>query len=473
MRFDEVDMAGPLYLEYKSVLPVWSTDHRRRLIMVDYLQEYAVYYGSENGWRRLDFSLGDLEGDGIFVAFDGENYFLTDSLPDQTGYTNGEVLQTNGTFAYWYKLTAKDILPDQTGHQGKFLRTDGSKVRWSIVPSDLPSQGGHGGKVLSTNGVYALWESIEDALGLPPKDGHGGEFLKVHENEDDLLWDSVLPINTSGKTRVLTNDGKITYWSKNYLPDPGVRKAALITRGGGDIEWSIYDVLPDQKYNDGNVLATNGVFPYWTDWTVPEVSLSMGDLKDVEDDFKDEHVLRYDESQELWVSVPFTGNYVKTDGDSEPTEDNQWVIGTNEKRFRKIYSVCFIGTSSQTRLADLAEVYSCYTKPQIGKVMLISEDENIDCEESNTLASQRVLGIISENPGYLMNKDDDGVIVGLKGRVPCWVQGPVKKGTPLVSNINGTAISIHQIKDVPPGSIIAKSNESIKCDGIKLIEVIL
>jgi hypothetical protein len=49
----------------------------------------------------------------------------------------------------------------------------------------------------------------------------------------------------------------------------------------------------------------------------------MGDLKDVEDDFKDEHVLRYDESQELWVSVPFTGNYVKTDGDSEPTEDNQ------------------------------------------------------------------------------------------------------------------------------------------------------
>lgn len=507
MRFDEIRMEGPLYLEYRSSLPTWTTDHRKRLIMVDDEEVgYAVYFGSQDGWRRLDFTFSGVRGDefienifvnisgdltyeefienvynedgtlnlsgtDVFVAFDGENYFLTSSLPDQTNYTRGEVLQTDGTRAYWYKLTPKDILPGQQGQQGKFLRTDGSRVRWSVVPSPLPSQGGNAGKILTTNGSSPSWEDLQDALGLPEKSGHGNEFLKVNSDEDEILWDSVLPINTTSQIKHLANDGNETYWSKNIVPEPGNRKAALITRGGGNIEWSIYDVLPDQENNDGNVLATNGEFPFWTD-TLETIS-KMSDLEDVEGDFEDNDVLKYDASQKLWISTPFSGNYVKTDGDSEPTEDNQWVVGTDEKRYKKIYSVCFIGTSSQTRLADLAEIYSCHTNPKVGTTMLISEDENVDCEESNVIASNRVLGIISENPGYLMNKDDEGVIVGLKGRVPCWVQGPVKKGTPLVSNINGTAISIDHVKNVPSGAIIAKSNESIRNDGIRLIEVIL
>ena len=509
MRFDEVRMEGPLYLEYRPTLPTWSINHRRRLVMIDDADTgYAIYFGSQNGWRRLDFTFSGVRGDefieniftnisgdttyeefaeniynedgtlnlsgtDVFVAFDGENYFLTSSLPDQTNYTNGEVLQTDGTRAYWYKLTAKDILPDQTGQQGRFLRTNGNGIRWSSVPSDLPPQGGHSGKVLSTNGSLPSWRTVQEALGLPGKSGHGGEFLKVNENEESLQWDRVIPENTTSIVKHLANDGNDTYWSDNIVPEPGNRKSALITRGDGNIEWSIYDVLPNQEYNDGNILATNGVFPFWTDIDV-DTSKTMSEIEDVDSNLTpvNNDILQYDEYQQLWVSTEFTGNYVKTDGDSEPTTDNQWVIGTNEKRFKKIYSVCFIGTSSQTRLADLAEIYSCYTNPIVGTVMLISEDENIDCEESNIVSSHRVLGIVSENPGYLMNKDDDGVIVGLKGRLPCWVQGPIKKGTPLVSFRNGTAIGVNQLENIPNGSILAKSNESIENNEVRFIEVI-
>jgi len=504
MRFDEVKMEGPFYLELVTSLPTWSTSHRRRLVMIeDEDTGYSIYYGSTTGWRRLDFTFSGFQGDtfieniyqnianinelynddgtlnlsgaDIYVGFDGENFFLTSSLPDQTDH-GGKVLRTDGYKAEWYKLTAKDILPSQTGQQGRFLRTNGTNVRWSSVPSDLPAQGGNSGKVLSTDGSTARWTSIQESMGLPDKDGHAGEFLKVNNDEDALLWDSVLPENTTSIVKHLANDGNTTYWSSDIVPSTTGDRAVLTSDVGGNIEWSLVDILPEQKNNDGNVLATNGVFPFWTDVNVVQ---GLADLTDVNDDIDpdDSDMLIYDGVNNEWKAQAFSGNYVKTDGDSEPTEDNSWVVGTNEKRFKKIYSVCFVGTASQTQLADLAENYTCKDIPTVGKVLLISEDENFDCELSNETASDRILGIVSEAPGYLMNKDlSGGVAVGLKGRLPCWVRGPVKKGEPLVSYTDGCAISAKRIPDLLTqkiGSLLGRANEYIKEDSIKLIEVIV
>ena len=52
------------------------------------------------------------------------------SLPDQTGHS-GEFLTTDGTDASW---AAVDALPDQTGNSGKFLTTDGTSPSWSDKP---------------------------------------------------------------------------------------------------------------------------------------------------------------------------------------------------------------------------------------------------------------------------------------------------------------------------------------------------
>ena len=47
-------------------------------------------------------------------------------------------------------------LPDQTGHSGEFLTTDGTDASWAAVES-LPSQTGQSGKFLTTDGTDASW----------------------------------------------------------------------------------------------------------------------------------------------------------------------------------------------------------------------------------------------------------------------------------------------------------------------------
>ena len=323
MRFDSVDMKGPLYLEYASSLPGWTTDHRRRLIMVDDANTgYAIYFGSVTGWRRLDFSFafsggtdgigtdgtdgtGDisnaiieniintedienienlynddgtlnLTGSDIFIAFDGENFFPTSALPDQTDH-GGELLQTDGIKAQWVKITVKDILPGQQGQQGKFLKTDGTNVKWNAVPSPLPPQGGHSGDILSTDGSNAEWTGIDESLGLPDKDGHANEFLSVNSDENGIGWNSVLPDNTTITVKYLANDGNNTYWTSNVVPEPPDERAVLITNANENIEWSEYDILPEQANNDGKVLFTSGVYPYWTDLTLQSILPSASD----------------------------------------------------------------------------------------------------------------------------------------------------------------------------------------------------
>jgi hypothetical protein len=50
-------------------------------------------------------------------------------LPDQTGHS-GEFLTTDGTDASWAPV---DALPDQTGQNGKFLTTDGTDASWTTI----------------------------------------------------------------------------------------------------------------------------------------------------------------------------------------------------------------------------------------------------------------------------------------------------------------------------------------------------
>lgn len=50
-------------------------------------------------------------------------------LPDQTGHS-GEFLTTDGTDASWASV---DALPDQTGNSGKFLTTDGTDASWATI----------------------------------------------------------------------------------------------------------------------------------------------------------------------------------------------------------------------------------------------------------------------------------------------------------------------------------------------------
>ena len=59
-------------------------------------------------------------------------------------------------------LTGIDALPDQTGHNGQFLTTDGSSADWTTVDA-LPTQSGNTGKYLTTNGSTASWAEVDSS----------------------------------------------------------------------------------------------------------------------------------------------------------------------------------------------------------------------------------------------------------------------------------------------------------------------
>jgi hypothetical protein len=86
-----------------------------------------------------------------------------------------------------------------------------------------------------------------------------------------------------------------------------------------------------------------------------------------------------------------------------------------------------------------------------------------------------VAGIVSTNPGYMMNSEagsnETHPYIALKGRVPCKVVGPVTKGDLLVtSSTPGYAQT--WTAQCPEGSVIAKALHT-HVEGLGVIEVLV
>jgi hypothetical protein len=140
-------------------------------------------------------------------------------------------------------------------------------------------------------------------------------------------------------------------------------------------------------------------------------------------------------------------------------------IGSPTRYFNTVHAVA---TSAQ--YADLAECYTSDADYTPGTVVVFGGTQEI------TLATQdadtAVAGVISTNPAYRMNSGLESeyvATVALVGRVPCQVQGPVTKGSLMVSAGNGRARAA-----VRPeiGTVIGKAVENF--DGnVGTIEIVV
>lgn len=122
--------------------------------------------------------------------------------------------------------------------------------------------------------------------------------------------------------------------------------------------------------------------------------------------------------------------------------------------------------------ADLAENYESDADYPPGTVVVFGGTKEITV--SNTSHDTAVAGIVSTAPSYLMNAGQPGewvLPVALTGRVPCLVQGPVGKGTVLVTGtVSGTAVALDTSK-FKPGCVVGKSLELINSTDVVTIEV--
>jgi hypothetical protein len=113
-------------------------------------------------------------------------------------------------------------------------------------------------------------------------------------------------------------------------------------------------------------------------------------------------------------------------------------------------------TATSARYADLAEKYSTEEEYPVGTVVVVSGSLNSECVKSYAHGLVCV-GVISENPAYLMNKDAVGQAVALKGRVPVRVIGPVRKGQTIMSSLDGLA----QVGDTNIIGVALETNLSV------------
>lgn len=120
--------------------------------------------------------------------------------------------------------------------------------------------------------------------------------------------------------------------------------------------------------------------------------------------------------------------------------------------------------ASSALYADLAERYEADSIYDEGTVMIIGGSKEITISTEH--ASTAVAGVVSKNPAYLMNSeagtDETHPAIALKGRVPCKIYGPVRKGELLVSSSHRPGHATARQLGDDPNAVIGKALEDFK-----------
>ena len=145
-------------------------------------------------------------------------------------------------------------------------------------------------------------------------------------------------------------------------------------------------------------------------------------------------------------------------GDQRPTfvgdADDTCNIGLPTKPFSQIYADVFNGIATSAQYADLAENYVSDNEYQPGTVLEFGGEFEVTLAEDGT---NRVAGVVTTNPAYLMNSKCEGIhiaAIALQGRTPCKIRGNVRKGDMLMSGGNGFA---RRAQNPQIGTIIGKA----------------
>jgi hypothetical protein len=126
------------------------------------------------------------------------------------------------------------------------------------------------------------------------------------------------------------------------------------------------------------------------------------------------------------------------------------------------------GSRLAATYADLAEYYQADAEYEPGTVLMFGGANEVTIADD---ATTRVAGVVSTNPAYAMNCScpDIAVAIALQGRVPCKVQGTIRKGDMMISAGSGYAVACSEPR---LGQIIGKALENFDLSE-GLIEIVV
>ena len=150
------------------------------------------------------------------------------------------------------------------------------------------------------------------------------------------------------------------------------------------------------------------------------------------------------------TSITLDGTNINVTGNFNPTGNGTANIGNATNTFNTVFA-----KATTAQYADLAENYVGDAVYEPGTVVDFGGEFEVTI--SGTDMSSAVAGVVSTNPGFIMNEgleSANAVAVAFTGRVPCKVTGYVHKGDLMVSNGDGTARSE---SNPAAGSVIGKA----------------
>ncbi len=130
------------------------------------------------------------------------------------------------------------------------------------------------------------------------------------------------------------------------------------------------------------------------------------------------------------------------------------------------------GSKLESTYADLAEYYNGEEDYESGTVVCFGGSKEIHV--SDVKCSNRVAGVVSTNPAYIMNQSQTGipVAVALQGRVPCKVTGKCEKGDLMVHDGQGGATAWYNVATImKPGVVIGKAIAEKTNSELSIIEI--
>tara|TARA_B100000683_G_scaffold277891_1_gene340191 strand:+ start:4584 stop:6080 length:1497 start_codon:yes stop_codon:yes gene_type:complete len=123
----------------------------------------------------------------------------------------------------------------------------------------------------------------------------------------------------------------------------------------------------------------------------------------------------------------------------------------------------FDGVATSSRFADLAEKYTTEEELPEGTAVAVGGG----AEVRHAKASDICIGVVSTDPGMMMNSEAEGQYIALKGRVPVRVKGVVEKGQPIYAWEDGVCSTINAT------AMVGIALESSEDESEKLIECVL
>lgn len=354
---------------------------------------------------------------------------------------------------YWRKITPLEIF--SSIDFSNFVRKNGD-VDWTIVNNYTSINYGHLKNYFNnTNrGNITFQYNLSGTINLNDVIVAGNYMssnVQTVTNNPFNSKDFVLKvefINYQGQT----NSYKTSYNETNIFEKFLSKVLTSITKKDTDKQIHIPSkILQTITYSNFKQFKRYGTYSNntlnWGNWTETylkeyidiEIQKVRDETVDLNEKLQD--YVYVDSSRKLYAKKNSALAIKTTDQGFTPGKNNVSTIGNSSNVFKAMYATDFIGTALKAKYADLAEIYNLGFETKAGDVIGINEYGFKLFEQGDKL-----IGVVSDKPGFIINSDEQGTPIALKGLTPVEIEGTAKIGQYIIAYKNGKGIAVDAIK---------------------------